>query len=79
MAVKYFRPTSLTWWSGVASVAVGVASMVMPGSFALTEVGSFIAMLSGGGDASPAALIFLGTGLIGIRDRMERAMRNDKD
>jgi hypothetical protein len=51
----------------------------MPGSFALTEVGSFIAMLSGGGDASPAALIFLGTGLIGIRDRMERAMRNDKD
>jgi hypothetical protein len=45
----------------------------MPDSFAVTEVGRLIAMLAGGGDASPAALIFLGTGLIGIRDKMERA------
>jgi hypothetical protein len=73
MAARYFRPSSLTWWSGVSAVAVGAASLAMPDSFAVTEVGRLIAMLAGGGDASPAALIFLGTGLIGIRDKMERA------
>jgi NAD/NADP transhydrogenase alpha subunit len=76
--MRYFRPKSLTWWSGVASVATGVAAMVIPDNFALGEFGRFIAMLAGGADASPAALIFLGTGLIGIRDRLERAM-NGKD
>jgi len=73
MATRYFRPTSLTWWSGVSAVAVGVSALAMPYSVSVSEVGQLIAMLAGGGDASPAALSFLGTGLIGIRDKMERA------
>jgi hypothetical protein len=75
--MRYLRPKSLTWWSGVASISVGAAMLAMPGDYALTEVGRFISMLAGGGDASPAALIFLGTGLIGIRDRLERGVRPD--
>lgn len=76
LSARYFRPLSLTWWSGAASCFVGGAVMFMPDSFALTETGRLIAMLAGGADASPAALIFLGLGLIGVRDRLERSMGN---
>jgi hypothetical protein len=76
--MKYVRPQSLTWWSGVAAATTGVAVMAMPGSVAITETGKFIALLAGGADASPAALLFLGTGLIGIRERMERGFREPK-
>jgi hypothetical protein len=34
-----------------------------------------IAMLIGANDAAPATLITLGLGLIGLRDRLERAIR----
>lgn len=70
---SYFRPRSLTWWSGVSAVATGVTSMAMPGSVAVTEFGRLLAMFAGSADASPAALIFLGTGLIGVRAKLERA------
>ena len=33
--------------------------------------------LAGSGDASPAGLMFLGLGLIGLRDRIERGFRGD--
>ena len=72
--MRYIRPMSLTWWAGLSSCAVGGAVLAMPDSFALTEMGRLIAMLAGGADASPAALIFLGLGLIGVRDRLERSM-----
>ena len=35
------------------------------------------ALLAGSGDASPAGLMFLGLGLIGLRDRIERGFRGD--
>lgn len=73
--MSYFRPSSLTWWSGVLAVATGVASMVMPESLAVTEVGRLLAMFAGSADASPAALVFLGTGLIGVRAKLERAFQ----
>ena len=73
MARKYYRPASLTWWAGVGAVATGIANVAMPASFALTELGRLIAMLSGGVDASPASLVFMGLGLIGVRDYLERA------
>lgn len=72
MDFKYFRPHSLTWWAGVGSVLIGVAKIVMPASMALSEIGSLITMLSGGVDSSPASLIFMGLGLIGVRDYLER-------
>lgn len=79
MATRYFRPLSLTWWAGIGSVGTGAAIMVMPGSFALTEAGRLITMLSGGHDASPASLIFMGLGLIGVRDYLERAYGKPKN
>lgn len=38
----------------------------------LAGIGETLAALTGGGDSSPAALIGVGAGLIGIRDKMER-------
>ena len=72
--MKYVRPKSLTWWSGVACSATGVANMVMPHSYAGTEFSRLLAMFAGSADASPAALVFIGLGLIGIRDKIERSM-----
>ena len=51
----------------------GAALMLAP-SYGLTEFARLLAMFAGSGDASPAALIFLGAGLIGIRDKIERTM-----
>ena len=75
--MRYIRPLSLTWWSGVLSAATGAAVLAMPDDARLSEFGRLLAMLAGSADASPAALIFLGLGLIGIRDRLERGMRGD--
>ena len=73
--MRYFQPKSLTWWSGVAAVLVGVASIALPASGQLADVSRVVSMLAGSSDASPVGLISLGLGLIGIRDRLERAMR----
>jgi hypothetical protein len=70
---SYIRPTSMTWWSGVAAIVLGVLSMAIPESMAFSELGRVVAMLAGAGDSSPAGLILLGTGLIGIRAKLERA------
>jgi hypothetical protein len=79
MAARYFRPTSLTWWAGLGSVLTGVAVGVSPESFLLTETGRLITMLAGGHDASPASLVFMGLGLIGVRDYLERAYGKQED
>ena len=68
----YFKPKSLTWWSGVIAVGVGFALSAGLDHPSLGAVGQLLAAL-GGGDASPAALIFMGTGLIGIRAKLGRA------
>ena len=72
--MHYIKPKSLTWWSGVFAMATGGALLFMPDHFALSEFGRFLVMFAGGNDASPAALMFLGSGLIGIRDKLERSM-----
>ena len=58
-------------------MATGVASVALPRSDALGELARLISMLAGGADTSPAGLIFLGLGLIGLRDRVERGFRGD--
>ena len=67
----YFKPKSLTWWSGVAAVGVGFAMAAGLKHPSLGAVGQLLAALSGS-DASPASLIVLGTGLIGIRAKLGR-------
>ena len=62
MTFRYFRPTSLTWWAGAFAIVIGGAAMGGAGEWA-NQLGSLIAMLSGGSDASPAALISLGLGM----------------
>jgi len=70
--MRYIHPKSLTWWSGIFAIIVGVASVALPAQGALADVSQLVAMLAGSGDASPASLVFLGLGLIGLRDRIER-------
>lgn len=68
--MKYLHPRSLTWWSGIISLGLGI-TMIVCQSCNLDQVATVIAGLNGGQDASPASLILLGTGLIGIRDKLE--------
>lgn len=70
--MRYIRPNSLTWWTGIVSILTGAALMAIPDSYALGQFGALLSMLSGGGDASPAMLIYLGLGMIGLRDVIER-------
>jgi len=55
----------------------GIAALALPATGPLSELSRFIALLAGSGDASPAGLMFLGLGLIGLRDRIERGFRGD--
>lgn len=57
--------------------ASGAASLALPATGPLADLARLVAMLAGSGDASPAALIALGLGLIGLRDRLERGFRGD--
>lgn len=76
--MRYFRPQSLTWWAGICSVATGIASMAGAGQWT-SDIGSLISLLAGGADSSPAGLIFLGLGLIGIRDKLSRVFGDADD
>jgi len=51
--------------------------LALPATGPLGELSRLVALLAGSGDASPAGLVFLGLGLIGLRDRIERGFRGD--
>jgi drug/metabolite transporter (DMT)-like permease len=72
--MKYIRPASLTWWAGLFALSVGIAAMALPDTPQLSQLGALVGILAGGGDTSPAGLIALGLGLIGLRERLEQAM-----
>ena len=76
--MRYIRPNSLTWWAGLLAMFTGLAAVALPATGALGELSRLVALLAGTGDASPAGLIFLGLGLIGLRDRIERGFRGDE-
>lgn len=65
--MKYFKPKSMTWWSGIGAIATGVYSMFQPSNTVVGELAHLMALLTGGADAAPAVLIFSGLGLIGLR------------
>ena len=75
--MRYVRPTSLTWWAGLLAMLTGIAAIILPMAGPLAELAQLVALLTGSGDASPAGLMFLGLGLIGLRDRIERGFRGD--
>ena len=66
--MSYYKPKSLTWWAGAASIAIGVLGVLRPDAGPISEImGALL-----GADGSPASLIALGAGLIGIRAKLER-------
>ena len=71
--MRYVLPKSLTWWAGLAAILIGLAALALPEHGPLGELAGVIAKLIGANDAAPATLITLGLGLIGLRDRLERA------
>jgi len=70
--MRYLRLKSLTWWSGFVAIILGGAAMIRPEYGPSDDVRLLITTLLGGSDSSPAGLILLGTGLIGIGDKIER-------
>ncbi|MBP7586438.1 MAG: hypothetical protein KBA72_00695 [Thermoanaerobaculia bacterium] len=72
--MRYVLPTSLTWWAGLAAILIGLLALALPEHGPLGELAGVIAQLIGANDAAPATLITLGLGLIGLRDRLERAI-----
>ena len=74
--MKYIRPDSLTWWAGVFAYLVGLVSLFMPDNYQASELGRLAMMLAGGDDASPAGLMALGLGLIGIRAAIAQGGRD---
>jgi hypothetical protein len=75
--MRYFRPNSLTWCAGILAIVTGIASAASPADGPIGELARLIAQLTGASDTSPAGLIALGLGLIGLRDRLERGFRGD--
>ena len=74
--MRYLLPKSLTWWAGLAAILIGLAGLALPEHGPLGELAGVVAQLIGANDAAPATLITLGLGLIGLRDRLERAIRS---
>ena len=71
--MRYLRLKSLTWWSGFVAIILGVVAMIRPEYGPNDDVRLLITALLGGSDSSPVGLVLLGTGLIGIGDKLERA------
>ena len=76
---NYFKPKSITWWSGVSSIGLGVSKIAGFQHDFIGIVGDILSQLAGGNDTSPAGLIVLGFGLIGIRAKMDRFSGNTQN
>jgi hypothetical protein len=74
--MRYVLPKSLTWWAGLAAILIGLSALALPEHGPLGELAGVAAQLIGANDAAPATLITLGLGLIGLRDRLERAIQS---
>lgn len=61
---KYLKPTSVTWWSGVALVLMGLTLGVHDG-YGIGPFGDTLRAWVG--DLGPSALMAQGAGLIGLR------------
>ena len=69
----YVNVKSMTWWGGVLAISLGVAGVVMPNNYAVTEFGKVVMLMLGGdAHASPGFMIAFGMSVIGIRAKQER-------
>lgn len=69
---SYVAAESVTWWTGVTATLAGMAEAAGLNHPALGIVGNVISTLTGGDATSPAGLIALGLGLIGIKAHLNR-------
>lgn len=63
--MKYFKPRSLTWWAGFIPLSAGAIQIVGTDIETIMPALNLISAIYGG--ASPAALINIGIGAIGLR------------
>ena len=68
MTAKYFKPGSVTWWTGFVSLVAG--TIVALGSEVET-LRPTANVLSAMADVPPAVMISFGLGLIGLRGKDE--------
>jgi hypothetical protein len=64
MMRKYFKPSSVTWWSGVALIVMGGA-LGLDAGYDIGPAADVLRALTGG--IGPSVLLAQGAGLIGIR------------
>lgn len=65
---KYFLPKSSTWYIGVVAILLGLFT----GTVELHHLTALVSVVNGLTDnASPAALIGFGAGLVGLRAKLE--------
>jgi hypothetical protein len=71
--MKYINYKSLTWWSGVASIALGTAMLAGINHPAFGPIGEVLAALTGGvlTSTSPGQFIIMGITAIGLRAAVE--------
>lgn len=62
--MKYFKPKSLTWWTGIICFAVGTILSIHAG-YDLGRLGVVLAVMTS--DFSPSFMIMQGLGLVGLR------------
>lgn len=62
--MKYFKPWSLTWWSGAIPFLIGLFIVMAPVHQMFEWVEVIRAFI---GDADPITLMGLGGGLVGLR------------
>lgn len=67
--MSYFKPKSVTWWSGVACIGIGALNIIKPETLVYGEL---LSAFVGGASMPPAMMIATGLGLIGVRAKMER-------
>lgn len=76
IARGYIQPKSMTWLAGVSAILVGaaqIAGLAHPSFGAIAEI---LSLVTGGVLASsPAQLVAMGFGLIGLGAKLERAAK----
>lgn len=83
---RYFRPLSLAWWGGAILIATGIMQamnwppvlvVAADGETSILDKITVVILALTGGDGAgvttPAALIGIGAGIIGVRDAQQRS------
>ncbi len=66
MSSKYFKPRSLTWWTGAVAVVTGAVIAIGGEVEALRPTANVLSNMT---EIPPAAMISFGLGIIGLRGK----------